>query len=135
MEFAEDYGFEAAQIQILEQTGRCAEAASLHLEAGRRFEAITYLLKDKSRDDSMFQAKTCILEGLWELFPFSGREPDVVAEEHVQKLFQLLLKLDPGILEPMDRHEVGCRLIILIPALQCCCYVDSDVRSHREERH
>ncbi|KDQ17181.1 hypothetical protein BOTBODRAFT_185909 [Botryobasidium botryosum FD-172 SS1] len=68
LELLEGYGFHAARVDILLDSGRTKEAAELRVQEGRLIEGIELFLKQD--DPSSHQrAASCIISGLWKLLP------------------------------------------------------------------
>ncbi|KAI0079047.1 hypothetical protein K474DRAFT_723989 [Panus rudis PR-1116 ss-1] len=66
LEFMEDFGFDVARADLLEQTGRRLDAAELRREEGQIIRAINLLLEE--RDDPVARGKALqwLLDGLWQ---------------------------------------------------------------------
>ena len=65
LEYMDDYGLDVARAQFLEEVGRYAEAADVHISEGNTLEAIRVLCLDTGNQESLKRALTCILDGLW----------------------------------------------------------------------
>ena len=65
LEYMDDYGLDVARAQFLEEVGRHAEAADVHISEGNTLEAIRVLSLDTGNKASLTRALTCLLDGLW----------------------------------------------------------------------
>ncbi|EJF58549.1 hypothetical protein DICSQDRAFT_172899 [Dichomitus squalens LYAD-421 SS1] len=65
LEYMDDYGLDVARAQFLEDVGRYAEAADVHLSEGNTLEGIRVLTMDNNNEASMKRALDCLLDGLW----------------------------------------------------------------------
>lgn len=65
LEYMDDYGLDVARSQFLEEVGRYAEAADVHLNEGNVLEAIRVLSLDTQNAASLERALSCLLDGLW----------------------------------------------------------------------
>ncbi|KAI0369978.1 hypothetical protein BV20DRAFT_945276 [Pilatotrama ljubarskyi] len=69
LEYMDDYGLDVARASLLEQLGRYADAAELHLCEGNTLEAIRLLTLDRGNSQSIKRAMQCLLDGLWRHLP------------------------------------------------------------------
>jgi hypothetical protein len=113
LEFAEEYDFDVARAEILENQGRLGEAADLHAEEGRTLKAIDLYLRDESSDECLEKAQTSLLAELWKEFSF-GAVPDPTDKAHSQQLRDLFALVDRVVMVPktdpqsqLTRREVG----------------------------
>ena len=65
----EDYEFDVARADLLEQSSRFSEAAEIRFQEGDVVKAISLLLQDGTTE-SRSRALVCLLEGLWKHLPF-----------------------------------------------------------------
>ncbi len=79
--FTQDYDLDVQQIVLLENTGRKAEAAEIHLSEGRLKEAIGLFISDTANPLSARRAVDCILYSLWDTF-FFGMACNVEEQNH-----------------------------------------------------
>ncbi|PIL29959.1 hypothetical protein GSI_07870 [Ganoderma sinense ZZ0214-1] len=65
LEYMDDFGLDMARAQFLEEVGRYAEAADVHISEGNTLEAIRVLSLDTENKTSLERALACLLDGLW----------------------------------------------------------------------
>ncbi|OBZ79120.1 TPR and ankyrin repeat-containing protein 1 [Grifola frondosa] len=65
LEYMDDYGLDIARATLLEELGRFADAAELHLAEGHTLDAIRLFLADQQNSISVRRAYQCLLDGLW----------------------------------------------------------------------
>ena len=67
----EDYDFDVARVELLEQSEKFTDAAELHLSEGHIIKAIELFLRDEENpESSRRRAEHCLLEGLWRQLSF-----------------------------------------------------------------
>ncbi|KAF7306351.1 UvrD-like helicase ATP-binding domain-containing protein [Mycena indigotica] len=71
LEYLEDRGLDVARATLLESLGRYSDAAEVHLEEGRSFEAIKLFLRDRTNPTSTRRGIECVLLALWKLTSFN----------------------------------------------------------------
>ena len=104
-EYMEDLDFGIPHANFLKRQGKYAEAADLYRREGHALYAITLLLKDSSRENSMRKATEILLESLWFHLSF-GVQPDLHSSE-LSKLFGLLNQLNLDVSHPKVTQEVS----------------------------
>ena len=104
----EDCGFDADRAKLLEDAGRFAEAAEVHISEGRVPDGIELLLRDAS-DQAKLKAESCLLAGLWQELSF-GLVLRTDAELSTSTLGRLLVistkMMDRQMLSPKGHDEV-----------------------------
>ncbi|KAJ7293966.1 hypothetical protein C8J57DRAFT_1444990 [Mycena rebaudengoi] len=105
LEYLEDRGLDVAQATLLESLGRFAEAAELHLEEGRTFEAIKLFLQDQTTESSMRRGMECVLQGLWQRISFAIVPED--EDSSISRLLTLASKADVSLLSQTERDEIS----------------------------
>ncbi|KAJ6614863.1 hypothetical protein B0H10DRAFT_2042924 [Mycena sp. CBHHK59/15] len=102
LEYLEDRGLDVARATLLESNGLFSEAAELRLKEGRIFEAIR-LFRNQNSQHSNLRASQCILQGLWEKFPFAAvpNSPDV------SRLLDHAAAVNMSLLSESDRYEIS----------------------------
>ncbi|KAJ6456165.1 hypothetical protein C8R45DRAFT_1187129 [Mycena sanguinolenta] len=105
LEYLEERGLDVAHATLLESLGRFYDAAEVHLEEGRTFEAIELFLRDRDNKDSICRGAQCILQSLWRNVSFSvfPKEDD----PSVSPLLALAAKVDPSFLPENERSELS----------------------------
>ncbi|GBE78672.1 predicted protein [Sparassis crispa] len=108
LEYMDDYGLDIARATLLEELGRFADAAELHLSEGRTLEAIESFSKDHGNPDSLRRASQCLLDGMWSSLCFGVTPNSELATSNntLQKLLRLLARLDVTDLDSNMRDEV-----------------------------
>lgn len=110
LEYLEERGLDVAHATLLESLGRFCDAAEVHLEEGRTFEAIKLFLRDRDNARSIRRGIECILQSLWRQVSF-----DVSPNEDpsVSSLLALAAKAEASFLPENERNEVcfACKLI------------------------
>ncbi|KAJ7671947.1 hypothetical protein B0H17DRAFT_1208872 [Mycena rosella] len=104
LEYLEDRGLDIAHATLLESLGRFSDAAEVHLEEGRTFDAIKLFLRHQNNEHAMRRGIHCVLQGLWQRISFalSADEED----PSVTLLLSLAAKADISVLSDNDRNEV-----------------------------
>lgn len=74
LEYLEGFDLDVPKAALLENLGKFAEAANIHLEEGRTMEAIRLFLMDPNDSLSIQSGISCILQGLWEKISFGIRD-------------------------------------------------------------
>ncbi|KAH9949529.1 hypothetical protein B0H21DRAFT_728406 [Amylocystis lapponica] len=108
LDYMDDYGFDMSRASYLEELGRPAEAAEVHLAEGRTLEAIELFSRDSQDPRSVFRASQCLLDGLWSHLSF-GIKPSPDPEsgsDSLRGLLRLLPALDVAKLDGRARDEV-----------------------------
>ncbi|KAI0693657.1 hypothetical protein BC835DRAFT_1352925 [Cytidiella melzeri] len=95
LEYMTDYGFNVARVTLLEQYGRLAEAAEIHLEEGRPVEAIRLFMRDTANPSSWDRAAASVLQGLWNEISVAVSVPSegTVARSRLDQLLSLSTEL------------------------------------------
>lgn len=108
LEYMDDYGLDIARATLLEELGRFAEAAELHLAEGRTLEAIRAFLKDSQHPESVRRASQCLLDGLWRSLSFglSCRSDSIGSDLPLQELLRLSTSLDATSLDDSTYDQV-----------------------------
>jgi tetratricopeptide (TPR) repeat protein len=106
LEFTEEHDFDAARVEVLEEIGRKAEAAELHLQAGRTLEAISLFLEDSHDTASIRRGQECILQELWRYLGFGITRKSAANNPTLIKLLHLGGQLDGKFWEPNLSDEV-----------------------------
>lgn len=124
LEYLEERGLDMAHAMLLESLGRFSEAAEVHLEEGRTFDAIRLFLQDRDNEDSMHQGIQCILQCLWQRLSFAVLPPR--DDPSVSLLLKFVAKADISIVSENDRKEVWCvfwvdyiHVDVACPSFQC----------------
>ncbi|KAJ7630373.1 hypothetical protein FB45DRAFT_915319 [Roridomyces roridus] len=104
LEYLEERGLDMAHATLLESLGRFSEAAEVHLEEGRTFDAIRLFLLNRNDEISMRRGLHCILQGLWNRVSFAVLPPR--DDSPVSTLLNFVAKADVSILSENDRHEI-----------------------------
>ncbi|KAJ7222624.1 hypothetical protein GGX14DRAFT_558715 [Mycena pura] len=104
LEYLEDRGLDVARVAILESLGRYSDAAEVHLEEGRIFEAIKLFLRDRNNELLMRRGIECILQGLWQRVSFAVTPGDDDSSASV--LLSLAAKADVSLLSENYRNEL-----------------------------
>jgi hypothetical protein len=104
--FAEDYGFDDAQVELLRTSGMILESAKVLVNAGRVADAVKALITPPRTRDCTRCAVEYLTAGLWKYQSFGmdhpTTDPEVVSE---------LLELANDLRNDMDKQEareVGC---------------------------
>ncbi|KAJ7451097.1 hypothetical protein FB451DRAFT_1566339 [Mycena latifolia] len=105
LEYLEERGLDIAHATLLESLGRFSDAAEVHLEEGRTFEAIELFLRDQNNEHSIHRGTRCILQGLWERISFAA-SPDE-KDPSVALLLSLAAKAQASSLSDNDRNEIS----------------------------
>ncbi|KAJ6577097.1 hypothetical protein B0H10DRAFT_1963249 [Mycena sp. CBHHK59/15] len=105
LEYLEDRGLDVAHATLLESLGRFSDAAELHLEEGRTFEAIKLFLHDQNSEDSMRRGIQCILQGLWQRISFAMM-PDE-QDPSISRLLALAATAEVSLLSQSDLDEIS----------------------------
>lgn len=88
----EDYGFDVARATLLENSGRLAEAAELHLLEGRPVKAIQLFIRDwtvHKGSPSLRRAESSVLHGLWQHLSFAVAPPEGFEKSELGELLKL----------------------------------------------
>ncbi|GJE94213.1 hypothetical protein PsYK624_103810 [Phanerochaete sordida] len=104
LEFMDDYGFDVARATLLEQSGRFAEAAELHLEEGRPLQAIHLFVRDWDDHHSRRRAEECVLHGLWGYLSFGVTAKDGYEKSDLGRLLQAAKDIKDKAGANMSRH-------------------------------
>ncbi|KAI0935696.1 hypothetical protein AcV5_004043 [Taiwanofungus camphoratus] len=109
LEYMDDYGLDIARATLLEELGRFAEAAELHLAEGRTLEAIRAFLKDSQHPESVRRASQCLLDGLWRSLSFglSCRSDSIGSDLPLQELLRLSTSLDATSLDDSTYDQMS----------------------------
>ncbi|CAA7264670.1 unnamed protein product [Cyclocybe aegerita] len=86
LEYLEDFDLDVSRAALLENLGRFREAAEVHLDEGRTFDAIRLFLMDEN-EDSILRGQDCIVRGLWEHASFGVNLSE--RKEEVTRLLKL----------------------------------------------
>ncbi|KAJ7171712.1 hypothetical protein C8R43DRAFT_1231226 [Mycena crocata] len=105
LEYLEDRGLDIAHASLLESLGRFSDAAEIHLEEGRTFEAIKLFLRDRNNENAMRRGIQCILQGFWQRISFAVSPDD--DDPSVSLLLTLAAKADVSFLSENDRNELA----------------------------
>ncbi|KAJ6573853.1 hypothetical protein DFH09DRAFT_1311930 [Mycena vulgaris] len=105
LEYLEERGLDIAHATLLESLGRFSDAAEVHLEEGRAFDAIKLFLRDQTNEHSMRRGIHCVLQGLWERISFAAL-PDET-DTSVALLLSLAAKAEASFLSDNDRNEIS----------------------------
>jgi hypothetical protein len=107
LEFTDKFKLTDAQLALLIEMGRIAEAAELQLVLGRVFEAIRLFLEDSSTTEhSTGRAIEVILQGLWRNVSLWNYPKVAQTSPEVQEFLQLATKIAPHSWRPNDAKEV-----------------------------
>ncbi|KAJ6519176.1 hypothetical protein C8R45DRAFT_1204389 [Mycena sanguinolenta] len=104
LEYLEERGLDVAHATLLESLGRFSDAAEVHLEEGRTFEAIQLFLRDRNNKYSICRGVQCILQSLWRQVSFSVLPKD---DPSVPPLLALAAKVDSLFLSENERNELS----------------------------
>lgn len=104
----DDYGLDVARASLMEDIGRYADAAELHLAEDNVLEAIRLLKLDSNNDTSMKKAFDCLLDGLWRRLSCGvGVSEEMLKDSStVMKLLQLTDGLQESTVEVDTLDEV-----------------------------
>lgn len=114
----EDYGLVNAQVSVLENAGRCTEAAVLSLGQGKVPDAIRLFLKANDAE-SQIRAAKCLRDSLWMFFPLLGISREDETERGIRNLAEttqiegLRLQGDDATIGNQVRSPTLTRLAIL----------------------
>ncbi|KAJ7479993.1 hypothetical protein B0H11DRAFT_1263344 [Mycena galericulata] len=104
LEYLEERGLDIAHATLLESLGRFSDAAEVHLEEGRTFDAIKLFLQDRDNERSMRRGIECILQGLWQRVSFAVSPGD--GNPSVSLLLSFAAKADVAFLSENDQNEI-----------------------------
>ncbi|KAF8151989.1 hypothetical protein K438DRAFT_1988110 [Mycena galopus ATCC 62051] len=104
LEYLEERGLDVAHATLLESLGRFCDAAEVHLEEGRTFEAIKLFLRDRDDMHSIRRGTECILQTLWHKVSFAVSPND---DPSVPALLALATKAEASFLSENDRNELS----------------------------
>ncbi|PSS06635.1 hypothetical protein PHLCEN_2v3591 [Hermanssonia centrifuga] len=111
LQFMDNYDFNVARVNLLESTGRIAEAAELHLNEGRTVEAIRLFIQDSADPDSQRRAEECLLQGLWKQLSFGVHiKPDAdISNTPLGELMELSsdMQNNSRFLAPQAQDEIS----------------------------
>lgn len=113
MEFLDNFGFEAAQIQTLQTIGRFAEAAELTLKEGNVIGAIDLFL-EANDPASHKRVVSCVLDRLWRCHPLGAPKTSL---SDTDQLLRRIKRLHAQSVDPLQKLEV-CGVVDSSPALQ-----------------
>ncbi|KAJ7139425.1 hypothetical protein C8R44DRAFT_764441 [Mycena epipterygia] len=105
LEYLEDRGLDIAHATLLESLGRFSDAAEVHLEEGRTFDAIKLFLRDPSDERLIRRGIQCVLQGLWQRISFAT-SPDE-EDSSVSLLLTSATKAEASFLSDHDRNEIS----------------------------
>ncbi|KAJ7725516.1 hypothetical protein DFH07DRAFT_853912 [Mycena maculata] len=103
LEYLQDRGLDIAHATLLESLGRFSDAAEVHLEEGRTFDAIKLFLQDPN-ETSMRRGIQCVLQCLWQRVSFAVL-PDN-GDSSVSMLLNFAAKAEVPFLSENDRNEL-----------------------------
>ncbi|TFK38654.1 hypothetical protein BDQ12DRAFT_96280 [Crucibulum laeve] len=102
LEFLEDRDFDVVRADLLLLHKRVAEAAELHLSAGRTLDAINLFLEDGT-EHSMIRAGDCIREAYWKELSFGVQHTE---SNKVRQLTKLSRDLNTDLLDQNNIDEL-----------------------------
>ena len=70
LEYADDFGFSAARINLLRRSGRNLEAAQLYANDGHIVAAVKLLMHDQMSTEAAELAMQCLSNGFWKHLSF-----------------------------------------------------------------
>ena len=113
LELLENYGFQAARIEVLMDSGRLAEVAELRVKEGNIIEGIQLFLRTDSTTSHQ-RAASCILNGLWRLYPL-GALPQFSSD--VETLLDLSKQLNTRHIDSRLKSEVAQDVSRILPRI------------------
>ncbi|KAJ7051208.1 hypothetical protein C8F01DRAFT_1237408 [Mycena amicta] len=105
LEYLEDRGLDVARATLLVDLGRYSDAAEVHLEEGRAFEAIKLFLRDRTNETAIRRGIECVLQGLWQRISFNVVPSQ--SDEVVTTLLRFASQVDISVLPERHRNELS----------------------------
>ncbi|KAI9510704.1 hypothetical protein F5148DRAFT_976352 [Russula earlei] len=114
LEFVRNCDLDIAEVEILVEQGRFAEAADLHIRENRMLNAVEVLLKDKSSKESNQRASQSLLDALWNILSFGVLpvELDNESQANLKRMMRLIDQFELSVLE--ERIKLELRMFSLI---------------------
>lgn len=117
LEYMDDFGLDVARADYLEELGRFAEAAEIHLQEGNMQKGIQMLIRDGT-DTSVCKAYERLLQSFWKMFSIAVKPAP--EDEALRNLIEM--SRAPGLakapIKDSLRHEVSLRMYRITQALQ-----------------
>ena len=107
--FAEDYGFDNAQVELLRTSGMILESAKVLVNAGRVADAVKALITPPRPRDCTRRAVEYLMAGLWKYQSF-GTDHPTTDPEVVSELLELANTLKKD-MRQYEAREVGCIIL------------------------
>lgn len=102
-----DYGFTAAQADVLEEQGNVSEAARIHQEEGRVLQAARLFASCTRNQESVLNAYQCLLDGLWSNCPLGTLLETMQGDVEFNALLEEIKHFDHRTISDDLRNQVG----------------------------